>query len=162
MQRRISSIPGRLRVRDTAWRHSSQLTERAAHIRQQPGIKSVEENLNTGSVLVLFDPLQTRQSELDHLLGLKLAATPKAPRTSVPAAPKSVASAAPSLPRAARRKRPLRMEVNRVAKMGMIGSLGVSLGLAAAGATKGHALAGGAFLAALATHLTVHRRHILR
>lgn len=111
----------------------------------------VEANPRTGSILVLYDPSRTHEQPLLRLLG----------QTTVTRVTSRKAQSAEA-PRPTRRGRPLRMQVNQVAKLGMIGSLGVSLGLAAAGAKKGHALAGGAFLAALAAHLTVHRQHILR
>ena len=150
MTRRISSLPGRLRVRDLSWRGAPELNERATALQREPGVRQVECNPRTGSLLVRYDPAQADRPALERLLGIGVAEQP-------PAAPAPVASST-----AGRRPRPLRLRVNRAAKIGMLGSLGVSLALVAAGSKKGHALAGGAFLAALATHLTVHRQHILR
>lgn len=52
-------------------------------------------------------------------------------------------------------------QINRGAKGGMMLSLGTSLGLAAAGAKRGHALSGGVFVALLAVHLWTHRKRLL-
>ncbi|MDO4232417.1 MAG: hypothetical protein Q4D19_09810 [Lautropia sp.] len=51
---------------------------------------------------------------------------------------------------------------NKVAKRGMLVSLGTSLGLAASGAKKGHAASGAAFVAMLGVHLLVHRKSVLK
>lgn len=151
MQRRISHVPGRLRVRDQLWRNAPQLTRLRQVLEQVSGVRMVETNPRTGSLLVLFDPALTDAKTLLGLLGQS---------TPVSGSPPSAQSE--STPKPKRQRRSMRLQVNQAAKLGMIGSLGVSLGLAAAGAKKGHALAGGAFLAVLAAHLTVHRRHILR
>ena len=55
-----------------------------------------------------------------------------------------------------------RMRINRAAKAGMLGSLAVSLALAATGNKRWHAASGLVFVACLGVHLTVHRRHLLR
>ncbi len=55
-----------------------------------------------------------------------------------------------------------RVRVNRWAKRAMLASLAISLLLAGAGRKRWHWLTGMVFLHALAAHLWVHRRHILR
>ncbi len=55
-----------------------------------------------------------------------------------------------------------RRQINRYAKIGMLGSLTASLALLAAGQKRGHAIAGALFVASLSVHLGLHRKHLLR
>lgn len=75
------------------------------------------------------------------------------------------------LPRPGRGEGPLRRRrhgralgprFNRLSKRGMLLSLGTSLGLAAAGAKRGHIYSGGAFVVLLASHLWTHRKSLWR
>ena len=60
------------------------------------------------------------------------------------------------------RAAPLGPRLNRLSKRGMLLSLGSSLGLAAAGAKRGHIYSGGAFVVLLAGHLWTHRKSLWR
>lgn len=60
------------------------------------------------------------------------------------------------------RKRNWRKTANQVAKQGMLLSLGSSLGLVAAGAKKGHAVTGSAFVGLLGVHLAIHRKSLFK
>lgn len=155
MSRRVALAPGRVRVRDHAWRDAATLETLAGRVRAIRGVTSTRGNPLTGSLLVLFDPAQAEAATVLRALGVPSpspAAGAQAPATKKPAAAR----------RRARHPRPLRMRVNQAAKIGMLGSLGVSLALAASGRKHGHVAAGGVFLACLGTHLTVYRKQLLR
>ncbi|ENO95535.1 hypothetical protein C667_18522 [Thauera phenylacetica B4P] len=68
--------------------------------------------------------------------------------------------AALAAPRKARRS--IHNRLNRAAKIGMLGSLGASLALAATGNKRWHAVTGGVFVACLGVHLGLHRKALLR
>ncbi|ENO88630.1 HMA2 domain-containing protein [Thauera linaloolentis] len=143
MSRVVSSLPGRIRIRDKALRNRARLAEIESALRRLDGVVVVEPNVSAGSIVLHYAPDKTDplrlENEVDTVIDTALAA-PQRPAGS----------------------RSLRMQVNRCAKIGMMGSLATSLALAATGNKRWHAISGGLFVACLGIHLGVHRRHLLR
>jgi len=142
MTRVVSSLPGRIRLRDPALRQPDRLERLCAALQAMEAVLMVEANLKAGSVVFRYDA-----TEVDV--------------EAVEAAVERAAEAEISRPRPAHRPS-ARVRINRYAKRGMLASLGASLILAAAGQKRWHILTGGAFVACLAVHLVVHRRHLVR
>jgi copper chaperone CopZ len=111
-------------------------------LRRIDGITSLQSNPGAGSVVLYFDVARVDTAVLEEAVDAAVDATLAAPL------PKS--------------KRSLKMQVNRYAKVGMLGSLATSLALAATGQKRLHAVTGGLFVACLGVHLGVHRRSLLR
>lgn len=135
-----SSLPGRIRIRDKRLRNASLLTQLEDELRQMSALQHIEGNSVAGSIIIRYDPAKASQDDVESTVDAKFEAF--------------LASQAPV--------HATRKQLNRYTKIGMLGSLGTSLALVAAGSKRGHAVAGGLFLAALALHLNTHRRQILR
>lgn len=142
MSRVASSIPGRIRVRDTALRQPDRLARLHAALQAVDGVHDVESKLAAGSVIVRYNAARFAPEAMETLVEQHVDAELARPRGKFP----------PSV----------RMRINRAAKAGMLGSLAVSLALAATGNKRWHAASGLVFVACLGVHLTVHRRHLLR
>ncbi|MCD2453681.1 hypothetical protein GO003_025205 [Methylicorpusculum oleiharenae] len=142
MNRIVSSIPGRIRVRDKRLRHQARLDQLEAELVTIDAIIELKANVVAGSVVINFDYDQTDTESLENKIEAAVDAALDAPL--------------------AHQKRSLKMRVNRYAKVGMLGSLATSLALAATGQKRGHAVAGGLFVACLGVHLTTHRKSLLR
>lgn len=141
-----SSIPGRLRLRGDALRDAARCARWRRQVANWRHVSSAAANPRTGSLLVCYDSQRLDPARFAaRVLSLVERASP-APGPA-PAPTRGGAS---------------RVRVNRHAKRGMLASLAASLLLAGAGLKRWHALTGGLFLAALAVHLWVHRRHVLR
>ncbi|MFT3663431.1 HMA2 domain-containing protein [Piscinibacter sp.] len=140
MSRIVSSLPGRIRVRDKTLRDAASLAQIHAQVERIAGVSAVESNAVTGSVLLRFD----------------------AARLDVAALEARIDRLVDALAARAKSQGDRRMRVNKAAKLGMLGSLATSMALVAAGSKKGHAAAGCVFLACLGVHLTTHRRRLLR
>lgn len=146
MIRVASSLPGRLRLRGTTLRDTAQSARLRARVAGWQHVSSVEANPRTGSLLVHYaaarlDPARFAARIL-HAAG-----------QDSPVLQKAAAEPRAGSPRG---------RANRLAKRGMLLSLTASLLLAGAGFKRWHALTGVLFLHALAVHLWVHRRHVLR
>lgn len=137
-----SSLPGRMRLRGPALRDAALSARMQARVAGWRHVSSVEANPRTGSLLVHYDAA-----------GLK---------PDVVAARINKAITGLQRPPVSGHEGSSRVRVNRYAKRGMLVSLTTSLLLAGAGLKRWHALSGGLFVASLAVHLWVHRRHILR
>lgn len=142
MTRIVSSLPGRIRLRDNALKHPARARRLADALGALPAVASAEANPATGSLLLRFDPAQCPVESLEARVEALLEA--------------ELQSARPRLPPSTR------VRINRAAKYGMLASLGASLALAAAGNKRWHAATGLVFVACLGVHLGVHRRHLLR
>ncbi|MDV7212067.1 HMA2 domain-containing protein [Azotobacter beijerinckii] len=142
MSRIVSALPGRIRIRDRALRDRARLARIEEALAGFEGIDSLQPNPRAGSLVLHFDAarveIEALEAAVDAAIDAELA-RPHAPR-----------------------RRSLKMQVNRGAKLGMLGSLAASLALAAAGKKSWHAVTGGLFVACLGVHLAVHRRSILR
>lgn len=145
-----SSVPGRLRLRGGQWRAQSVLEQLSGKIAKWRHVSSVDANPRTGSLLVHYDAARLKPDVFASRINKAIAGQhrPSPRNVEKTAAPAHGGSS--------------RVKVNRYAKRGMLLSLTASLLLAGAGLKRWHALTGGAFLASLAVHLWVHRRHILR
>lgn len=144
----VSSIPGRMRLRFPLLRQGGPREDLVARLQAIDGMTSVEANAVTGSLLLRYEIGRGGQSAMEACVGDALAAAlgrePGVPRATPPA-----------------RKKAAR-EWNRVAKLGMLASLPVSLALAAAGSKRLHAVSGGVFTLLLLVHMAVHRRHLVK
>lgn len=142
MSRIVSSLPGRIRLRDPALRLPDHLDRLCLALEAMDGVLAVEGNVKAGSVVFRYDAAGQEVEELEAAveaaLELELARPRPAHRPST------------------------RVRVNRYAKRGMLVTLGASLALAAAGNKRWHIVTGGAFVACLLVHLAVHRRHLVR
>ncbi|MCQ8129145.1 HMA2 domain-containing protein [Methylomonas rivi] len=142
MNRIVSSTPGRIRVRDKRLRNPARLDILEAELLKIEAINELHPNAAAGSMVVIFDPEQIDLSAFE---------------VKVDAAADRALDASLST-----ENRSMKMRINRYAKVGMLGSLATSLALVAAGQKKGHAVAGGLFMACLGVHLTTHRKSLLR
>ena len=111
-------------------------------LREIDGVGAVECKSAAGSVIVHFDPARVELADFERRIDAIVDA----------------ALTAPGKP--GRHK--LRRQANRAAKIGMLGSLGASLALAATGNKRWHAVTGGVFVACLGVHLGLHRKALLR
>ncbi|HRD35152.1 MAG TPA: hypothetical protein PLR02_12960 [Rhodocyclaceae bacterium] len=142
MTRVVSTLPGRVRVRDKALRNPALCARVEAQLRQIEGLAVMQPNPSVGSIVLHFAAGDIDPLELERKIDAIIDAAIATPRPSG--------------------ARPLRLQVNRVAKLGMLGSLTASLALAASGQKRWHAVTGAAFVACLGVHLGVHRRNLLR
>lgn len=142
MTRIVSSLPGRIRLRDAALKNPARSARLAAALAALPAVASVEANCTVGSLLIHYDAAQCASDAIERQVEAALDAELQLPRSALP----------PST----------RVRINRAAKYGMLASLGSSLVLAALGNKRWHAATGLVFVACLGAHLTVHRRHLLR
>jgi cation transport ATPase len=139
-----SSLPGRLRIRWQALSSADCAQRLSQSLRELPGFKSAEHKIDARSLIVFYDPaklpVETLEAALDAFCDAEQATRRKT------------------------RHRVLRasQQANRFAKIGMLGSLAVSLALIAARQKKSHALWGVVFLLFLAIHLVHYRRLIFR
>ncbi|OGS91248.1 MAG: hypothetical protein A2Z95_01965 [Gallionellales bacterium GWA2_60_18] len=152
-----SSLPGRLRLRAPALCNAAKLEALRAIVARWRDVLAVETNPQAGSLLVRYDAARLDRARFE---ARAVAAAEKALGVNAKGSVKAVAdeTAAPSH----RHGGTQRVRANRWAKRGMLASLAVSLLLAGLGRKRWHALAGGLFLHALAAHLWVHRRRILK
>ncbi|MCD8516862.1 MAG: hypothetical protein LRY61_06285 [Burkholderiaceae bacterium] len=142
MSRIVSQLQGRVRIRDHLLRIPQRMAIAVRALEDVAGISSIEGNTKTGSILLRFEsnalPFETLESLID-------AAIEQAARYHI-------ASQNPSLKR----------QINRAAKVGMLGSLVTSMALLVTCHKKGHAAAGGVFLACLSVHTAIHRKSLIR
>lgn len=138
----VSSLPGRIRIRDTALRQADRLERLAAAVAGHPGVLGVEANSRAGSLVLRYDAALADTEAMEAAVEAAAEAELARPRPGL--------------------KPSTRVRLNRYAKRGMAASLGASMLLAAVGKKQWHAATGGAFLACLLVHLAVHRRHLLR
>ncbi|MBK1687591.1 HMA2 domain-containing protein [Rubrivivax gelatinosus] len=148
----VSSVPGRLRLRDARLRRDALRDAVLARLDSLPALRTLRANAAAGSVVVEYDG--TRVDEAAMCREVLDAVAPWLPARE----------AAPSpAPAAARPRRPgRRRQLARATNVGMLASLGSSLALAAAGAKAAHVATGSVFLGLLGVHLAMHRRSLLR
>jgi len=148
-----SSLPGRLRLRDRALRDRARLDALRARIVRWRGVLRVESNSQTGSLLIHYDATQLTPARCE---ARAVAAAEQILET------RQKIGVGGTAPHDRHHGGALRVKANRWAKRAMLVSLAVSLSLVAAGAKRWHALTGVLFLHALAAHLWVHRRRLLK
>ena len=141
MTRIASSSPGRIRIKDPALRGRDCLSRVHKELAPLEGVRELSPNLVAGSIVVFFDHGEVSPAKLEQRIEQALDAALAAPRKA---------------------RRSIHNRVNRAAKIGMLGSLGASLALAATGNKRWHAVTGGVFVACLGVHLGLHRKALLR
>lgn len=149
----VSAVPGRIRIRDSQLRDAARQERLGAVLAEIDGVVEVEGNPRTGSMLLRYTPEHTTRVEMEARISAAIAAELEPP----PVAAQEEASGRRTLRRWQRDRR-----LNTWAKYGMLGSLGASLALAAAGSKKAHAATGALFLGLLGIHMAVHRRHLFK
>jgi hypothetical protein len=142
MNRIVSSLPGRIRIRDKRLRNPARLDRLESELLKIEAISELYPNAGAGSVVVHFDPAEIDTAAFELKIEAAVDAALEAPLSKP--------------------KRSMKMRVNRYAKAGMLGSLATSLALAATGQKRWHAVSGGLFVACLGVHLTTHRKSLLR
>lgn len=177
-----SALPGRVRLRDPDLRRPRALAHMQGALRAHAGVTRVKTNPHTGSVLLQYDSHALPPEQAHELLqaawreALALPADEPLPAEAAerfvenaaenmaegdfPSA--SAAEQALTLNWPATLARPGAEQINRWVKQGMLLSLGATVALAGAGARRGHALAGSAFVGLLLAHLYLHRSRLLK
>ena len=146
MSRIVSSMPGRIRLRDKRLRDQEKLNELTKELSQIAVITSLKSNVRTGSLLLRFDRnaigLSTIEANIDSTVDQIIG---KAPKTQSLLSKKNLV---------------------RYNKMAMLGSFGASLiALGIKGRkrrVRWHKLTGYLFVANLGTHLFFYRKALLR
>lgn len=147
----VSALPGRIRLRHPALRSPSRHRELMDRLTALDGLRVAENNSAVGSLLVLYDPTRVERMAAEAQV------------TAAAAAVLELGDAAPPPPDAERKAAALlpKWPINRVAKIGMLGSLAVSL--AALGTGKRlHAGAGALFVALMLIHMAGHRKRLFQ
>lgn len=142
-----SALPGRIRLRLTD--KTMPLPALATACRSLDAVTSVRINAAAHSLVLTFD---SAACDLPSML-VRLATV--APLPTMP-------SGVRMSPSRYRRPRPLKLRLNRIAKLGALSSLAASLVWAASGNKRLHVASGFVFLGFLATHLAVYRRNLTR
>lgn len=166
----VSSIPGRIRLRHARLQSAVQCSALCGVLEKVDGVTRTTANPKAGSIVVVYDPRHCTAAAMEVALEAAVAGHGDAAWTSATAPKRGTtttatakAAATPPSASAPRLHAPsTRVRVNRLAKRGMLLGLGASLALAALGNKRWHAATGLVFVACLAAHLTVHRRHLLR
>lgn len=142
MRRIVSLLKDRMRVRDHLLCLPQRMALAVRILEDTPGVTSLEANTKTGSILLHFDSNTLPSEQLESIVDK---AVDQAAQYRVP--PKS---------------QTLKRQINRAAKIGMLSSLATSMALLVTGQKKGHAAAGGVFLACLGVHTAIHRKSLIR
>ncbi|QPK62078.1 hypothetical protein IVG45_14570 [Methylomonas sp. LL1] len=144
MSRIVSSLPGRIRIRDKRLRDQARLNELSKQLLNITAITELQGNARTGSVVVNFDPnvieIAVLETKLDTAVDKVLAE--------------------PLTPPLLTKKR-----INRYNKIVMMGSLAASLALATARKKRWrrlHAMTGYLFVVNLGLHLYLYRKSLFR
>jgi len=143
-----SAIPGRIRLKFSGQNAGTQLETLAESCRQRHEITSIRVNPQARSLLINYDPGSCSLAAMLTWL--------------TPQTPPIVEAAAPQQSKPLKRPRPLKLRVNRAAKIGALSSLTASMVWAATGNKRLHIASGAVFLGFLAIHLAVYRRNLLR
>ena len=145
MNRIVSSLPGRIRIRDKNLRDQAKLNELKNELLKIAAITQVQDNVRTGSVLVRFDRSAIEIATLEANI---VSAVDKV--IGKPSKPPALLS---------------RKNINRYNKLVMLASLGTSLTFAVASRRRWrrlHALTGYLFIANLGVHLFIYRKALRR
>lgn len=165
MSQIASSIPGRLRLRDRALRDDARLDALGAAVARWRGVTGVEFNPRAGSLLIHYDAARLAPAACERRVAAaaeKLLGTNAQASARESVKRRAIVGAGEAVARHHHPGGTPRVRANRQAKRAMLASLAISLLLAGAGRKRWHWLTGVLFLHALAVHLWVHRRHILR
>ena len=146
MSKIVSSIPGRIRVRDKNLRHPDRLNQLKKELSNIPAITELQENVRSGSLLIHFDRNAIDLAEIESSIDAatdKVIGTLKKPHTPLS-----------------------KKNLNRYNKLIMLSSLGISI-VALAFPHRGtrrfwHQSTGWIFLANLGVHLYIYRKSLKR
>ncbi len=146
MSRIVSSIPGRIRVRDKGLRDPDKLNSLKTELSKITAITELRDNARTGSILARFDrnaiELSTIEADIDSAARKVLGKEQK---------PEHLLS---------------KKSINRYNKIVMLSSLGTSLFALKLAHRKSrirlHKLTGYLFVANLAVHLYIYRKGLMR
>lgn len=141
----VSRLPGRLRLRATALRHSGRNTALCAELAGWPGVLSAEGSPRTGGILVHYDARQVEPAAFEARISDRLM---------------DIAPVAPP-PEPGQGQGQTLWRMNKYAKWGMLGSLSGTL-IALTAGKKLHAAFGALHLLFLAVHLSNHRTKLLK
>ena len=144
MSRIVSSLPGRIRVRDKRLRDQERLTELKKELSKITAITALQDDVRTGSSVVNFDPraieIAVLETRLDFAVDQVLVE-----RLTLPPITKK--------------------QLNRYNKIAMMGSLAASLALTTVRRKRWrrwHALTGYLFVASVAVHMIIYRKTLFR
>lgn len=141
-----SRLPGRLRLRAPDLRSPLRNEALRAELAGWEGVISAEGNPVTGSILLRYEAAHVRPEDMEARVVKRFAELSGVTESQTPDEPPQGATL---------------WEVNRYAKIGMLGSLTASL-LALASGKRLHAAFGGLHLMFLMLHLARHRKRILQ
>ena len=138
----VSAVPGRLRIKDSAFADATVGERIALLLSQELSLTSTRVNPGATSIVLNYDADSISPGELHRQVEQRLAAELGRPLLSP-------------------RRRARRLRVNRYAKIAALTSLGASLAFAAAGRKRLHVLTGTIFVASLGVHLAIFRRTLV-
>lgn len=141
----VSRLPGRLRLRDPSLRPPQDNEALRTELGGWDGMVAVEGNPTTGSLLLRYDIAQIPPHEMEARVAARL----------------NTHLDQPEAPAVAAKERITLRQMNRAAKIGMIGSLTGTL-LALAVGKKLHAALGAMHVAFLMVHIANHRKKLLQ
>ena len=144
MSRIVSSLPGRIRVRDKRLRDQKRLTELKKELSNIAAISALQDDVRTGSVVVSFDANAIEIATLEKYLDAAVDKVLIEPLTPPPIPKK---------------------QLNRYSKIAMMGSLTASLALTVARKRRWrrwHAFSGYLFVASVAVHMVIYRKTLFR
>jgi hypothetical protein len=145
MSRIVSSIPGRIRLRDRQLRNQTQMARLIAKLKPLTGIKHLQSDHRTGSVLVFFESTVIENGVLEK---------------AIDAALDEILGKV-----SAKKSLQLKKHLNRYNKLAMLTTLGASLAIARIRPKqwkRWHVLTAYGFLANLALHLVFYRKSLFR
>lgn len=143
----VSRLPGRLRLRDPSLRPPQDNEALRTELGGWDGMVAVEGNPATGSLLLCYDIAKIPAHEMEARVAARLNT--------------HLGLDQPEAPAVAAKERLTLRQMNRAAKIGMIGSLTGSL-LALAVGKKLHAALGAMHVAFLMVHIANHRKKLLQ
>jgi len=144
MSRIVSSLPGRIRVRDKRLRDQKRLSELKNELSKIAAITALQDDVRTGSIVVNFDPSAIEIAALETLLDYAVDQV-VVERLILPPITKK--------------------QLNRYNKIAMMGSLAAFLALTVARRKRWkrwHALTGYMFVASVAVHMIIYRKTLFR
>lgn len=151
-----SAVPGRVRVRHPLLRRAGRVHAVAARLEAIPGVRVAAVDPVVGSLLALYDPDACDPGDAERrIAAAAVAVLDPGPGPEDAPEPGAGPGVEPS-----GRGRGIKRRINRAAKIGMMGSMALSLGALGVG-KRLHAGAGAVFVALMLTHMAVHRKRLL-
>ncbi len=150
----VSALPGRIRLRHPLLRQPARNRDLADRLAALDGLRVADSSTTAGSLLILYDPARTARGTVEAQVAAAAADVLNiAPPPAAPSPPSGNAKAAAG--------QTATRTLNRVAKIGMMGSMAATL--AALGMGKRlHAGAGAVFVALMLVHMTIQRKRLFQ